>query len=183
MTMEWIRRILVSAALCLLFLATPTLRADDTAPTGDKGGKMHDRMMNHMKEALGLSDDQVSKLKDENKANREASKPLREKMTLDKDNLKLLVDKKASDDDLKAAIASLKEDRKAMQALNQKHMDAMQEILTPMQQAKAIFMMHGHRGHGWGHGAGMDKDGAGMHADDGADTGADPGAAASSPAM
>jgi hypothetical protein len=163
MISKFARRGLVSAGIAALLLAAPAsrLRADDAASTApaapaaddkgaDNGDKMEGKMLEHMTKALDLTDDEVAKVKAEGESNRAAMKPLRDKVKLDMDSLKVLVDKKASDSDLSAAIATFKTDRKAVEAQQSAHMDALQAILTPMQQAKGIFMMA--RMEGMGHG-------------------------------
>jgi hypothetical protein len=147
------------AGLGLMLLAAPALHAHD----GDTMGK---EMLQHMKKDLKLSEGQYSQVKDEYKANLDACKALQDKMTLDVDTLKVLVDKKASDDDLTPAIATLKADHKAMQAQMADHMDAIQAILTPGQQAKEIIKMCEMMKHEMGEHTMKDKDKKGDDKDD-----------------
>ncbi|HXB98378.1 MAG TPA: hypothetical protein VNZ54_10005 [bacterium] len=138
-----LRKGLVYAGLGILLLAAPTLRADDGKDGMDgKGGpEAQARMLDRMKADLDLSDGQVAKVKAEDTDDMAAGAMLRDKMMLDVDKLRVLVDKKADADDLNAAIAVVKGDKANLDAQKAKHMDAMQEILTPLQQAKGILMM------------------------------------------
>ena len=173
MKSKFLKRCLVSAGLSALLLGAPTLRSDE----GKDGGQWETKMLDHMNEKLELNAGQLEKVKAESKSNREAAKAIREKLTLDMDSLKVLVDKKAGDAELKAAIALVKADHKAQAEQMAKHMEAMAAILTPLQQAKGLFMMregmerrgmggegwHGHEGHGDRDG---DKDRGGDMKDD-----------------
>jgi len=135
MKLKLLRRGLALAASGFLLLASPALRAHE----GEDG----ERMLERMKGELALSDDQFDKVKTEANLDRDLSKPLAERIVLDMDSLKVLLDKKASDADLKPVIAKIKDDRAAMDAQRDAHMDALQQILTPLQQAKAILLMRG----------------------------------------
>jgi Spy/CpxP family protein refolding chaperone len=176
------RRTVVSAGLGVLVLGLATLHAEKSMEGDDANGgmdgraKMADHMKEHFKKALGLSDDQAKKVEELNKSDRESGKLLKDKVGADLANLKVLVDQKAGDAELKTAIESLKKDHMAEQDARMKHMEAMQAILTPMQQAKAAIMMSERMGHGrgrrggWrGHGGadGDWKDHKGMKKDDG----------------
>jgi Spy/CpxP family protein refolding chaperone len=166
--MKKLRIAITAIGLAAVIGSSHSLRADDA----DKGGdhKAWGGREEMMKKELGLSDDQVAKMKELDKANAEAMKPLMEKAKLDVDSLRVLVDKKASDSDLKAAVEGLKADKKAMDEERQKEMDAKEAILNPLQVAKAAIsmadrMMHGgmmggpdggRMGHGHGDGGKAD---------------------------
>ena len=105
------------------------------------GGMMGQDRLEKMKEKLGLSDDQVSKLKALFKSQRSVTKPLRDKLKSDMDDLQKKVDAKASDADLKKVLDSLSDDRKNLEAARQKMVDQIREILTPLQQAKFVLAM------------------------------------------
>jgi hypothetical protein len=169
------RKTVVSTGLGVLILGLATLHAEK-AMDGDEGhegwegqGRIEEGMKEHLKKALELNDEQAKKVDELNKADHDNSKLLKDKVEADLANLKVLVDKKAGDEELKTAIEGLKQDHKAMQEAHQKHMEAMQAILSPTQQAKAVLMMREHMGHsmmggheGWGHeekGREKDKDG------------------------
>ena len=134
------------ALACLgLLLAAPALRADDGKDGGGPDGQA--KMLERMKKDLDLSDSQADQLKAEDASDWVEVKTLRDKLALDVDSLKLLVDKKAGDDELIPAIAVVKSDRQAMDQQRSKHMDAMQAILNPTQQAKGIVKMAEHMKH------------------------------------
>ena len=97
--------------------------------------------MDKLKEKLGLSDDQVSKLKDLFKSQGETMKPLRDQMKIDMDTLQQKVDTKASDGDVKKLLDKLEADQKEMQAGREKMKDQLRAILTPTQQAKMVLGM------------------------------------------
>jgi Spy/CpxP family protein refolding chaperone len=133
-------------------------------------GKQGESMIEEMKKDLGLSAAQAGQLKAELKADRAVCKPLEAKMTLDVDRLKVLVDKKAADGDLKPVIAEVVADHQALQAQMSAHWGAMQAILTPTQQAKEALHLHARMQHGMKamHGEKDDKDekdGKGEHDD------------------
>jgi Spy/CpxP family protein refolding chaperone len=135
----------------VLLLGASALRAGD-APEGAKGkGDREGKRIEMLKAKLDLSDSQVAQLKEAFKGQKEAGKALRDKVKADQANLAVLVDKKASDDQLKAALKELSADRKAMMEQGAKAKEAMEAILTPMQQAKMAGMMGERKGKGgWG---------------------------------
>ena len=148
--MKNLRIAMTAMGLAAALFAAPSLHADDAkadkaAPKEDGGAKGHEgwgeKRGDMMKKELGLSDDQVTKMKAANKAQQEAMKPLMDKMKLDVDSLRVMVDKKAADDQLKAAVDGLKADHQAMQDQEMKGMEAKAAILTPLQQAKAAIAM------------------------------------------
>jgi Spy/CpxP family protein refolding chaperone len=141
--MTKLRMAVTALGLLALVSAAPRLHADDMDKGMAKGGHG-----DGMKGMLGLSDDQAKQLKDAREADAKAMKPLMEKMKLDLDSLRVLVDKKASDSDLKDALAGLKADRKAVEEQRAKQMEASAQILTPLQQAKWVINMADHMGRG-----------------------------------
>src|SRR5690242_3633922 len=99
--MKRFKQMFLAAGMSLALFSSPLLLADDAADKGgsDKGmmhehGEMGARMIDKMKDKLGLSDDQVAKVKEAAKANHEAMKPIMEKMRKDMESLKDLVAKK-----------------------------------------------------------------------------------------
>jgi hypothetical protein len=127
-----------------------------------------------LKKKLDLSDDQVSQWRDAEKGQMEKTKLLRDKTKADLAELAVLVDEKASEGDLKAGLEALTADHKEMKAREEKQMETLRGILTPMQQAKLVVMKfggHGRRG-GFGGGwhGGMQGHG-GMHDQDHGDHG------------
>jgi Spy/CpxP family protein refolding chaperone len=169
--MKKIRIAITALGLATAIWGTPLLNAHDADKDNGKEehGAWGKERGEHMKKELGLSDEQAEKFKAARKAQMEAMKPLREKQKLDIDSLRVLVDKKASDKDLSAAIESIKADHKAIEEQEKKHREAMAALLTPMQQAKFILsmgemgehMMHGMmggKGGDWKEKWGKDKD-------------------------
>jgi len=157
-----------------------TVFADQDQPAaGDDGGhpQMGDggpRGMNieKMKDKLGLTDDQVTKLKTLFESQKDANKALRDQMKIDLDTLQQKVDSKASDGDLKKALDALSTDKKAMDANRQKMEDQARQILTPSQQAKMVLGMMEHRGKMMKNWSKNKKEGKGNKADSGDSTNA-----------
>jgi Spy/CpxP family protein refolding chaperone len=120
---------------------------EKAAPMGDNGGPddaqggMMGGHFDRMKEKLGLSDGQASKLKELFKKQMADMKPLRDQMKIDMDTLQQKVDTKASDADVKKVLDALSTDRKNMEAGRQKMEDSVREILDPTQQAKLVLSM------------------------------------------
>jgi Spy/CpxP family protein refolding chaperone len=140
--MKSLKTLAAAAGLCGLLLAAPGLRAHE-----DKGpGMMGEEGAAKMNKGLGLTDEQAAKMKDARKANREAVRAIHEKAVEHADKLKDLLEKKASDAELSAAIGALKQDKKAMQDQEEKQMAAVQAILNPTQQAKMALWMMDKRG-------------------------------------
>ncbi len=93
-----------------------------------------------LKGILDLSDDQVAKLKTILKEQASSAQSLRAQMNKDMGNLSSKVQAGASDADLKAALEAVAEDRKAIQADEQKVEDSLNLDLTPMQHAKLLLL-------------------------------------------
>jgi Spy/CpxP family protein refolding chaperone len=104
----------------------------------------------HMQEKLGLTDDQVAKLQAIKDAREKAMKPLRRKQRDLMIKLHDQLEDKASDQEIKATLASLRSNRDAIREEAKRFRGQMEALLTPTQQAK---MMLGrmHRRGGWGH--------------------------------
>src|SRR5688572_399492 len=122
---------LLTAALAAL-LAAPALAAEPkTADSGDKKPAAEEkdredrsaRRIAKLKKKLGLTDEQAAKLQTIHKGHSEAVRPLREQAKKDLEALRAKVEAKASDEDLKAALASVKASRKAMRAESEKLME------------------------------------------------------------
>ena len=145
MVVKFAQKGLVLAGLGLLLLAAP-LRAEDGKECWDgRGGQEPEAQMLHrMKKELKLTSDQVDQVKQTDKADEATCKPFRDKLKLDVDSLRVLVDKKASDADLKTAIALIRDDVKAVKDSKSKHFDGIFDILTPSQQAKEVFIISKH---------------------------------------
>lgn len=145
------KRLLAAGVSAILLLSAPALRLSAREGKGPEGMGMKEMM----KDKLDLSDEQAKQFKDMGKTHREANKAVMEKMKLDMDTLRVLVDEKASDAKLKAQLNKLKQDGKDMEAMRAKHMEAMQAILTPMQQAKFVIFKVANMGQMKGKGMGM----------------------------
>jgi Spy/CpxP family protein refolding chaperone len=151
---QWMR--LAAVAAFGLMMAAPGLQAkggrghegncmamaEDNAESEGMGAGAPERW----RDALELSKEQVAKLKEMGKSHLEAMKPLREAVRKDAKALKALVEKKAADADLTAAIDKLKQDREAMRAKAEEHRADMAKILSPTQQAKMVMGMAGKMG-------------------------------------
>jgi len=159
---KFFRLFLVGGLATAMFLGYGLAKAQDQNPPADDQGGDHPMMQNvdhgdwgkdrieHLKDKLGLTDDQAAKLKETFKKQREANKPLRDQEKIDIDTLQQKVDSKASDSDIKDALDKLSADHKSMQAAQDNSMDKIREILTPMQQAKWVLTMRrGMMDHKW----------------------------------
>ena len=149
------KKLLWLGSLLALFLmgtvswarADEAAAGDDAAPMAhadhgmDGGMGMGGKMMDRMKEKLGLSDSQVSQLKDMFKKTREENQSLRDQAKIDMDTLQQKVDSKASDSDLKNLLDKLQKDKDGLTAARKKVVDQMRDILTPTQQAKMVLSM------------------------------------------
>ena len=164
------RLFLVGSFATALFLGYGLAKADNSMATDDNGGDQsamntdhqnnmdHDGMgkgrIEHLKEKLGLTDDQTTQLKEAFKKQEEAIKPLRDQEKIDVDTLQQKVDIKASDSDIKTLLDKLKEDHKIVQDAQERSMDKMRTILNPTQQAKWVLSMRDRMGawgrRGWG---------------------------------
>ena len=133
---------LTLAALSLFFTA-PAIYAvaddDQASPAMEHQGHDHgDWDEGKMKARLGLTDDQVAKLKDLRTTSKEAFKAIMEK---DKGLIARLNDQvvnKASDSDIQTTLNDLKANRNAMRDQMEKMQDQKDAILTPTQQAKLL---------------------------------------------
>lgn len=156
------RLFLVGSLAAVLFLGYGLAKAQDQNPSDDQGGD-HPAMQDgnhgdwgkdrieHLKDKLGLTDDQATQLKEAFKKHEEANKPLRDQERIDFDTLQQKVDTKGSDSDIKDLLDRLDKDHKQMQQVQDNFMEKLRTILTPVQQAKWVLSMHrGPMGHsGW----------------------------------
>jgi Spy/CpxP family protein refolding chaperone len=168
--MEVAMKIIKGALLALVagaLLAAPALRADDKPAQAEQKGhswRGHGDKFDGMKQWLGLTDDQVAQWKKVETGQREAGKLLRDKLKAEQAQLAVLVDEKASDGKLTEALKALEADGKAMREQGQKQREAIQAILTPLQQAKLVLARQGKGGRGFGgwqkgHGGWQGRDG------------------------
>jgi len=110
---------------------------------------------------LGLTADQKAKLRVLRTEQRKTTEPLREQLKIQRDELKLLVDKKAGDSALTAKLEEINKSRKALQEARDKFRERMAAIFTPEQRARLALKMGDGGRHGrWGQHPGM-KDGKG----------------------
>lgn len=147
------RLFLVGSLTMALFLGYGLAKAEDqNQPSDDQGGD-HPAMQDgnhgdwgkdrieHLKDKLGLTDDQATKLKEAFRKQEEANKPLCDQEKIDIDTLQQKVDQKAPDSDLKSLLDKLEKDHKQMQEVKQNSMDKIRMILDPTQQAKWVLSM------------------------------------------
>ena len=134
----------LAAALLLPGMWAVSARAqDDDAPPPPEQAEQHEggkpdgaKMAEHMKKALGLTDDQAAKFKDAMKAHGEAMKPLWQQA---KDAMKTLggqLKSKAPDADIQKSLDGLQAAHKAIAAEEEKFRDGLASFLTPTQRAK-----------------------------------------------
>jgi Spy/CpxP family protein refolding chaperone len=164
MAMKNFFRLCIAGSLAVvIFLGYGLAKAQDQTPPADNQGGDHPAMqdgdhgdwgkdrIDHIKEKLGLTDDQATQLKEAFKKHEEANKPLRDQEKIDVDTLQQKVDIKASDSDIKDLLDKLENDHKQMQQVQDNFMDKIRSILNPTQQAKWVLSMrHGMMDHKWG---------------------------------
>ncbi len=129
---------LLSAGLAFAASAAP-LRAQEEDSAGSAPPMMQGQSRMSaakLKDKLGLTDDQVSKLDAARKAHQEAVKPLRERMKADIAKLREQVKSKASDAEIKATLDDLDGAWKGLRGAMEKLKSDSAAILTPTQQAK-----------------------------------------------
>jgi len=131
---------------------------------GEQGGGKRDRGEGpeRLKARLGLSDEQAAKLKTAMDAHRDGSKAAMDQMRKGMDKLRDQVRGKASDDDVKATLETLKAARKSMREQEEKFEESLASFLTPTQRAKMLMGMLMHeRQRGGPRGRGGDRGGRG----------------------
>lgn len=107
---------------------------DGSGPAGGPAA----RMMKRMQERLGLSDDQATKLQAAMQARRDGARAAADQMRTSMAKLRQQLDAKASDGDIKATLAQLREARRQMMAQEEKFADSVASFLTPTQQGKML---------------------------------------------
>jgi hypothetical protein len=151
------KHIAFAAALAAVFLSLPLRRA---LHAQGPGGQMesqeampapeHESMVDKMKDKLGLSGEQVDKLKAAMKARREAIEPLMKQMKESMNKLQAQVKAKASDADIQAILDDLEQARAGMRTAMEKF-KADTTFLSATQRAKMMLHhMHGGMHHGKG---------------------------------
>lgn len=142
MKKSWGLFIVLSVVLGVVFSASSFSFADD----GKKDGHRKDRI-EYMKKKLGLSDDQVSKIKAVYEDSKKNIEPLMKQKEADIKTLKDKVTASASDNDIKALLAAIQSDQQKIMDIRKAEMNKVKTILTPTQQAKAFISMHKRWGH------------------------------------
>ncbi len=137
-------------------------RAEDASQDepGSADHERHEWSASKLKDALGLSNEQVAKLDAAMKARAEAVKPLREQSKQQLEKLREQVKSKASDSDIQAALDQLEQTRKGMRDAMEKFKADAAAALTPTQRAKMALRMVDNMKKGW-HGRGEGKRGKG----------------------
>ena len=114
----------------------------------------HKGRMDRKMGKLELTSDQQAKMKVIGQDQGRTMGALHETFKIRMDELRLLVDSKASDDKLTAKVAEVKAAFEAMEAGRRKFMEQRSAVLTPMQRARATLrmghMMREGRMGGWG---------------------------------
>jgi Spy/CpxP family protein refolding chaperone len=150
----------LGVALLSVMLTVPSLRAQDdqsegggAPPQGDNGpdnggdqgappdGNRNpggDQMSEKIKERLGLSDEQFSKLKDARKAHEDVNKPLRHKAMEEMKKLGSELKAKADEKAVQATLDEIETTHQAIEDENRKFMSVTKTFLTPTQRAKLI---------------------------------------------
>jgi len=141
----------VLAVIAAFSWATPGFARPDEGNKPGMGPGMHGGME--------LTADQQAKMKELAEGQKKGMEPLMDALKIKIDELRLLVDKKAPDDQLVAKIAEVAQAREALQQANKKWMDKRAEVLTPRQRAEMIIRMEGNRGKGFREGKGPRQDG------------------------
>ena len=160
-----------SIAVITVFLAglslVPALAHDMGCMEGGMTGR-HGKG-DHFKEALGLTDEQVAKMRSINESRDKAIKPLRRKQRDLTMKLKDRIEDKASDAEIKPLLTEMRANREAIKAQAKQFRDEKNAVLTPTQQAR-MMLMKMHRHGGWSHqkheGFGKDNGRRDGHEDD-----------------
>jgi Spy/CpxP family protein refolding chaperone len=97
---------------------------------------------------IKFSADQKAKMKDIMEQRAKDMKPLKEALKLKIDELRILLDKKAPDDQLVGKLAEVSQAREAVRSARKKWMDKCSEVLTPTQRAEMVVNMEGKKGMG-----------------------------------
>lgn len=138
-------------------------RGGDAGSAQESRDQRSERMLEHMKKGLGLTDAEADTVKSVFEESRKDSEPLRKDLKVALEKLRWQVDAKAGSKDLAATLEQLDKSRKALADQREKTIAKLKAALPVEAQAKlALFKadrmhrMMGMRGHGWGHGGGED---------------------------
>jgi Spy/CpxP family protein refolding chaperone len=122
----------------------------DKADGGKGDGQQKWGHFDGLQKKLGLSDTQETQLKNLFKSRSEEVKPLRDQLQLDRDKLRLLVDKKAAESQLTDSMDKVNSDQEALKSDREKFRQKMKGILTPQQRAQMMVLREGGRHRGFG---------------------------------
>jgi Spy/CpxP family protein refolding chaperone len=132
-------------------------RGDDAGSAQEARAQRSERMLEHMKKGLGLSDAEAAKVKSVFEESRKDSEPLRDDLKVALEKLRWQVDAKAGAKDLAATLEQVDKSRKALAAEREKTIERLKAALPVEAQAKlALFKagrmrrMRGMGRHGWG---------------------------------
>ena len=123
------------------------LRAEDKPAEkheghGEKGGR--DAFAEHMREALGLSEEQEAKLKTARRTKRDKAAGAMAELGAATRQLEDQLEDKASEKDLSATLDRVQAARDAMRAEEDRFEAALASILTPTQRAKMVLAIKAH---------------------------------------
>ena len=139
-------------AAALIFLVIP-LFADNgrpgpgPRPGGDNSGWFEGNRIVRIQEKLGLTDDQVKKIKAIGESTRKALEPLQKQQADDVKAIREKLNAGGTDADLKPLLEKLEADHKSIADARKAELDQIREILTPIQQAKAVVALSEKMGH------------------------------------
>lgn len=138
--MKYISSALLVAGLITGPASTASLHAEKEQQE-DMGDSAQSERHEKMLKKLGLSDEQMEKMKAATKTHMETIKPLRKELRADMKKLREQIKNRAGDAAVAATLGKLELTRKAIQAENEKMKAATVELLTPTQQAKMLLKM------------------------------------------
>lgn len=110
---------------------------------GAEGGAEQGGQLRAWQDRLGLSDEQVAKIKAARSAHRQAMREISSTVRKDIRNLRDLVKSNAADSDLSAAISTLKQDRESQRKEREALSQDLGAVFTPSQYARYILQMGG----------------------------------------
>jgi len=102
--------------------------------------------MEHMREKLGISEEQEAKLKAARRAKRDADAGAHAELGAATRKLSDQLEDKAAEKDLSATLDKIAAARKTMRVEDERFEAALTSILTPTQRAKMVVAMKGHGG-------------------------------------
>jgi Spy/CpxP family protein refolding chaperone len=121
----------------------PTAAANGRQAWGPGGEGMGPRLAK-MKDALGLTDEQVAKIQAIADSQKDAINALRQQTLTDMNDFRAKSKAGAKDEELKPLVDKIKTDRESMQEIRKKLTDQFQAVLTPEQEAKLEVIVEQH---------------------------------------